>query len=150
MATFHNLTSASSYKKILNYLAEYKKYYQYALALHKSLPEEDIKDNPLPESYIQKVYEHPLRKKFYTDSIMYMMSMIPYRSRREKIMPRIVTPCPSLEIPRNRIMLSPDGKTITCKYGKIVSNLRFDIGKTNRIFLETHPDTQITRLVIFS
>lgn len=150
MATFHNLTSASSCKKIHNYLVDYQKYYRYALDLHKSLPEEDIKGNPLPESYVQKVYEHPLRKKFYTDSVMYMLAAIPYRSRREKITPRIITPCPSLEIPRNRIRLSPDGKTITCKYGKLVSNLRFTIGKTNRLFLEIHPDTQITRLVIFT
>ena len=152
MPDYYELTSKSSLKKIDNYLEHFNHFFRTALNIHKSLPDSDIAVTPLPEYYVQRIYDLPERKLFYFDSVFHLLNSIPFKSKLEKIHTKHlhIASCPMLEIPLSRIKLSKNEKTITCRYGKIVSNLKFrKINTRSRFYLCKYPEDRIM-FVVFS
>lgn len=132
MITRYPLTKQSSIKKINHLFDTYRTFFEQAYTLHLKLGVKDGKNYKKMQQFINTVVGLPLRKKFYTETVIRMIDLVGNIHGDGNYIPE--TAVCMIRVP-NKYFKKLNNHLFHCKYGYISTEKKVKLSKDCRIYL---------------
>ena len=132
MITRYPLTKQSSIRKINHLFDMYRTFFEQAYTLHLKLEVKDGKNHKKMQQFINAVVSLPLRKKFYTETVIRMIDLVHNTHGNGNYIPE--TAVCMIRVP-NEYFKKLNNHLFHCKYGYISTEKKVKLPNNCRIYL---------------